>query len=258
MNEPPEAAAPMEAIAPLVRENQTIQRYLRQPPTRERDAWLGETFARLSREFGKAAAGYLFQSQWRYQEPEWFDHRLHLLDPDRYFNDFWTASSDNVINSLPYGGSLLDLCSGDGFYDYWFYRHRASVMAVERDRTLVEFAGMHHGHSQIMYVCADVLTWFYPHETFDCVVIRGAIEHFSAENQQRIFQKSLNALKPGGWFCGDTPAKKEDGLKALSAHECEWRDEAEMREALGHTFSDIETRTLISQERTTLLWRCRK
>lgn len=258
MKEPEEAKLPMDFLAPFLRQLPATQRYLNQRPSKERDLWLGEEFARIAGEFGKAAAAYLFQAQWRYQEPEWFDHRLHILDPERYFNDFWTASSDNVISVLPFGGRLLDLCSGDGFYDYWFYRHRADVVCIERSREVCDFASKHHSHPRIKYMCGDVLTYGMPTDAFDVVVIRGAIEHFSAADQQLIFKKSLAALKPGGWFCGDTPAKKADGSKALGAHECEWHDEQEMREVLGRIFSEIETRTLVSEERTTLLWRCRK
>jgi SAM-dependent methyltransferase len=251
-------AAGVAAVVESVEQLPDVLKAARATPTRESDRQIGEAFARMSAECGRVAAAYLFRSQWSYVEPEWFDHRLHILDPENHFNDFWTASADNVIGILPLAGRLLDLCSGDGFYDYWFYRFRADVTCVERNREVYEFARKHHRHSRIRHILADVLDYRPIDGHFDVVVIRGAIEHFSREDQQRVFRKAMDALKPGGYFCGDTPAKKEDGTKALGAHEYEWADEDEMRRALGSVFSQIETRTLVSEARTTLFWRCRK
>jgi SAM-dependent methyltransferase len=246
------AAASVDRLPGLLRATE-------QRPTHRSDAQIGELFARMATDCGKVAAAYLFRSQWAYNEPEWFDHRLHLLDPDEHFNDFWTASADNVIRVLPLGGRLLDLCSGDGFYDYWFYRYRASVLAIERNAEVIALAAKHHAHPKIEYVDADILTYAYPAEAFDTVVIRGAIEHFSETDQQRIFQIARDALKPGGYFCGDTPAKRGNETKALGAHEYEWADEPEMRRMLRSIFAEdsIETSTLVSENRTTLFWRCR-
>jgi SAM-dependent methyltransferase len=231
---------------------------MRERPTQATDSQIGEHFAALSRAYGQIAAAHLFRSEWCYVEPEWFDHRLHLLDPETHFNDFWTASSDNVISVLPLGGRLLDLCSGDGFYDYWFYRHRAQIVGIEKNQAVFDFACLHHGDMSISYELADVLTYQPKPEHFDTVVIRGAIEHFTRDDQQRIFRKAWTALKEGGWFCGDTPAKRGEETKALEAHEYEWRDEQEMREELSCVFKVVECRTLISRNRTTLLWKCQK
>lgn len=234
------------------------ERLILEPASKERDRQLGELFAVQAKEYGKLAAEFLFRSEWKYGAPEWFDHRLHLLDPDKWFNDYWTASADNVVRVLPLNGTLLDLCSGDGLYDYFWYRFRAYVTCVEADCDVLDFARKHHSHSRIKYIHADVLSYEPRTSSFDVVLIRGAIEHFSQENQQRLFWKSYDALKPGGYFCGDTPAAYTTGEKMLTKHECEWHDEAEMRQALSAVFTDIETWALKSVDRTTLFWRCRK
>ena len=70
-----------------------------------------------------------------------------------------------------------------------------------------------------------------------------------------------NLLKPGGYFCGDTPAAHDGENKMLSSHEYEWRDEAQMTEELSSTFENIDTKTFISKkpiDRITLLWACKK
>jgi 2-polyprenyl-3-methyl-5-hydroxy-6-metoxy-1,4-benzoquinol methylase len=226
----------------------------------------GEEYAAESRRFGILAAKHLFRAQWKYTEPEWYDHRLHFLDPERHQTDFWTMSADNVIRVLPLHGQLLDLCSGDGFYDYWFYRLRAEVTCIERNPGAHAFAVKHHSHARIKYILADVLEYQPEATRFDVVLIRGAIEHFSKENQAAIIRSAHGALKPGGYFCGDTPAK-QGKAKLLGAHEYEWGGEVEMIAMLSANFSDIETWSLESEtelhpgdigRRTTLFWRCRK
>lgn len=227
------------------------------PSTKERDADIGERLARLASEYGKMAGKFLFRAQWGYGAPEWYDHRLAILDPERHAVDFWTASADNVIRVLPFGGRLLDLCSGDGFYDHWFYRLRADVVCVEKNEEAYRFAVEHWSHPKINYIWSDVLKYHPVERSFDVVLIRGAIEHFNREDQQKLFVKAKLALKPGGYFCGDTPAKQDDGNKALESHEYEWADELEMRAELAKVFTDIETWSLQSENRTTLFWRCR-
>lgn len=239
--------------------------------TKQTDNAAGERYARESARYGKIAAEHLFRAQWSYDTPEWYDHRLHWLDPEHHFTDFWTMSADNVIRVLPLGGRLLDLCSGDGFYDYYWYKLRAQVTCIERSKEAHEFAVKHHWHPRIKYILGDILTEPFEAETYDVVLIRGAIEHFSWDNQQLIISKSHAALKAGGYFCGDTPAADPEQDKLLASHEYEWRNEAEMKAALETTFSNIETFALESDtdlhngnpngspgKRTTLFWRCRK
>ncbi len=232
--------------------------YAQKSAAQRQDLVLGEYFYQLALHAGKLASELLFKGQWDYETPEWFDHRHHLLNPERWFTDFWAASADNVLPLLPLGGKLLNLCSGDGFYDYYFFRKRASqIIGIEMNDDAYRFANRLHAAGNIQYIKDNVLTWTPPPSHFDVVVIRGAIEHFSPADQQTIFRTAHKALKPGGWFCGDTPAKKTVG-KHLSWHEHEWRDESEMRDALGTCFDKVQTGTLTSREIVTLFWRCQK
>lgn len=231
---------------------------------RQDDLTKGEQYAELARLYGKLAAECLFRGQWTYETPEWFDHRLHLLDPVKHFNDFWTASADNVISVMPLDGTLLDLCCGDGFYDYHFYRHRCSlIVAVDNNSDALGYARQFHSDPVITYVEANVLQ-LDTTDMYDTILIRGAIEHFEESTQQYLFQFAHDHLKPGGWFCGDTPAKRVGpGMpdKMLDAHEHEWADEGEMITALKQsvfTASRCRTRTLVCRNRTTLFWKCQK
>jgi SAM-dependent methyltransferase len=227
--------------------------------SQQNDRLLGEYYAQISKQLGRLASDLIFKAQWNYYSPEWFDHRHHFLNPERFGGDFWAMSADLVLLRLPLEGRILNLCSGDGFYDYHFFSHRASeVVAVEKNRQAYQQALDHHGKANIRYVLHDVLTFTPLRDHFDVVVIRGAIEHFSADDQQRIFKMAWDALKPGGWFCGDTPANPDKERKKLQAHENEWADEAEMRDSLSFVFSTIETLTFPSRTVVNLFWQARK
>jgi len=217
----------------------------------------GECLAMLASQAGYQAVQRLRASG--HASPDWFDHRFHLLIPEEECLDFWTASADNVVFKLPMGGKVLDLCSGDGFYDYWFFRRRASeIVCVDIGPKAHRQAVRLHGGPGIVHHHANVLAWVPPAGHFDVVVCRGAIEHFSQANQQVIFRKAYEALKSGGWFCGDTPANPKENRKMLSAHENEWADANEMRAELAQVFPVIETSTLVSKQRTTLFWRAQR
>jgi SAM-dependent methyltransferase len=224
-----------------------------------RDLALGERCYQLARAAGEVAHRLLFAAQWGRGSPDWMDHRHHYLGHADEWTDFWTISADNVIGVLPFGGSLLNLCAGDAFYDFYFWRRRATeIVCVDINPACHRHYLRLHQAPEITYRLADVLTFQAPADHFDVVVIRGAIEHFSQHDQQRIFRLAHAAMKPGGWFCGDTPAARDTGVKMLSEHEFEWRDADQMRLELSRVFGHVETQTLVSKERTTLLWRARR
>jgi ubiquinone/menaquinone biosynthesis C-methylase UbiE len=220
---------------------------------------IGEYFAKISRYTGELVSNLLFQSQWGFKTPDWFDHRHHLLDPEKHFTDFWTASADNVIFVLPLNGKLLSLCSGDGFYEYYFFRKRAKeIVCIDSNPEVYRHAVRLHKAENIKYILGDVLDYEPEELYFDVVLIRGAIEHFSQESQQIIFKKALKALKIGGWFCGDTPANPNKDKYLLPAHQNEWDSEDEMRQELTKVFDFVKTYVLQSLERTTLFWKCKR
>lgn len=236
------------------------------PPEQRRQYILGEYFFLLWKQIGEESSELLINAQLKYTTPEWFDHRHHFLFPDKWLPDFVTESANNVLRVLPKRGKLLNLCSGDGFYDYYFFRHRAEkITCVELNDQVFEQAVRLHSAANIDYIKANVLEYVPEESYFDAVVIRGAIEHFSREDQQKILKKAHKALKNGGWFCGDTPEKdKVTQAKHLSFHDFEWSNEEEMRSVLGTTFSHIESLAYDSdnipplKQITTLFWRCRK
>jgi SAM-dependent methyltransferase len=244
-----------------------VMRILRvvKPAYRGAQRVLGEVLASVSASSGRAAAKNLFHAHWS-GSPEWFDGRLAILYPDKWMSDLSPVVHANIVEKLPLGGTLLDLCGGDGHLPYYEYSRRASkVVSVDYDITAHRHAVKHHSRPNIEYVPGRALDFTAHPESFDVVACRGAIEHFTQPDQQKIFRSALAMLKPGGWFCGDTAANKKGAQALLSHHENEWEDEAEMRRELEHVFTEVHTKTFNSVERAsgstirhTLLWQCRK
>lgn len=240
---------------------QSIKRLIK--PATEFLAEILVTFARVS---GRSAAFLLYFSQWRLATPEWFDGRLPQLSPARWNNDLNHIIYANVLDVLPMGGRLLDICSGDAFIPYYVYSLRAdAIVCVDYDQSAADHAKRFHAKAGIKYFNKSIFDFQDEKDSFDVIVIRGAIEHFSQEKQQKIFFMAKSLLKPGGYFCGDTPAKNSMVDKLLESHEYEWRDESEMRQELEKVFEKIETKIYVSREpidrvtlRTSLIWRCRK
>ena len=233
---------------------------------RKKDIILGEYFAKVSKVAGRMAANFLYRGRWGDIAPEWYDHRIHFLYPEKTFNDYWCITAVNAIQKLPLGGKVLDICSGDGFFAYYFYRTRAKhIDCIEISSFLCKHSQKHHSADNINYICADILEHDISPENYDIIVMRSAIEHFSEINQNIIFQKVRNSLKNNGWFLGETPANPEKNTIMLKSHENEWTDEAEMRKQMQNFFSHIECMTLKSKDqtqksadRTNLFWCCRK
>lgn len=242
-----------------------VLRKMARPAYRAAQRAVGETLAAVTMTCGRVAAWGLFGAHWG-GNPEWFDGRLAILHPDKWMSDLSPVVHANTVEVLPLNGSLLDLCGGDGHLPYYVYSRRASrIVSIDYDITAHRHAMRHHSRPNIEYVHGSVLDYDAPAESFDVVAIRGAIEHFSQPDQQKIFRLAMRLLKPGGWFCGDTAANKKGAQTLLSHHENEWEDEAEMRRELGRVFAEVHTKTFRSVERAsgdtirqTLLWRCRK
>jgi len=159
---------------------------------------IGELFARISKYSGWVSSNFLYLAQGKVGSPEWFDHRHHLLNPEKFYNDYRTASADNVTKVFPLGGRFLDLCSGDGFYDYYFFRDRASeIFCVDYNKDAYKLPVRLYKASNTTYILDDVVKYEAKESYYDVVLMRRAIEHFSQENQQIIFKRALKAFKWG-------------------------------------------------------------
>lgn len=154
---------------------------------------------------------------------------------------------------------MLSLCSGDGFYEYIFYQHRASeIVCYDYDNDAFQHAIKHHSSQKIKYNYENILNVDFGTSEYDIISMRGAIEHFSKGQQKDILNKISVSLKNGGYFCGDTVLARDSGEKSLEHHEFEWDDSKIANVMFKEYFSDIFVKEYKSIQRTTILWQCKK
>lgn len=111
--------------------------------------------------------------------PNWFDHRADLYCWRLRRNSFWIERGCYSRQSIKQGDRVLDLCCGDGFYDYYFYSSVASnIVAVDRDASAIAHARKWHALPNISFETMD-LTQTMPEGEFDSIIWDMAIEHFS-------------------------------------------------------------------------------
>lgn len=226
--------------------------------TKRENLIAAEHLIKIWKDIGVKANKLLFDARWQLSSPSWYDHRGHLLDIEKA-TDNWTLSADLVIRNLPLNGKLLSLCSGDGWYEYNFYSKRASeIICIDINTQAMRLARRIHKKSNIKHILGDILKYDYSKykNYFDTVSIRGAIEHFTKQEQAKIFKIAHYVLKPKSSFCGDTPAKISKN-KLLDAHENEFKNKNDILKISG-IFSKTESYTVVSKERTTIFWRCIK
>ena len=100
---------------------------------------------------------------------------------------------------------MLSLCCGDGFFEKHYYSKRcSSIVAVDRDNSALAYASRLHMAPNIDYRLSDIFDLDFPSNSFDVVVLRSAIEHFTEDQQRDMAASTKRWLKPGGWFVGDT------------------------------------------------------
>src|SRR5689334_2351592 len=91
------------------------------------EAWLAERWV-------SAAYRRLFLAQWGlYPLPEFFQHKIGHYWMWEARNSPWSVERGVFsLLAMKHGGSVLELCCGDGFNAHYFYRARAaSIVCVD-------------------------------------------------------------------------------------------------------------------------------
>jgi len=217
-----------------------------------------ENLVTLRDTIGRIASRGLFQSMLMGQGIDWFDHRHHMLDPSVQNRCSWVESAANPLRKLKANSTMLDICAGDAWYSrYFFVNYCTRIDCIDRGDVVSDHAKKINSHPNIKYKVADVLTADLGENRYDMAFIRGAIEHFSKDDQVLIFKKAARALVPGGWFCGDTPLERDE---KLSIHDYEWSSEDVGRELLEEAFVNVTIYSVYDHigDRTTIFWNCQK
>lgn len=235
-------------------------------PQQRADLIIGEYLYMLYENLGEITSKLLKRGQWSYQTPDWFDHRHHAINWKEESKNSWTESASLVLRYLSEGDKILNLCAGDAYYDSRFFHNMASsIDCIDINNTDSYKNYLIHQNikncSKIKYMYGNILEINFTQNFYDIVIMRSAIEHFSEENQIKLFEKINNSLKINGIYIGDTPANPDKYKhKQHSAHENEWLDEKEAHNTLSKYFRNVEVYTIYCNidQRNTIFWKAQK
>lgn len=215
--------------------------------------------SRVARRIASAAHHFQFNVEWGVDNPEFFEHHL-----DQYYS--WR----HTRNSLPWERgvystmalqatttpttkpTVLDLCCGDGFNDYYFYSLLAeSVTAIDFDPDAIKVAKRTNQAPNVTYVLGDIRSDI-PEGQFDNIVWDAAIEHFTEAETTALMGTIASRLKPTGILSGYTIVEAEDGHRHLHQHEYEFHGKEDLARFLTPWFETVQVWTTTFPNRTNL------
>ena len=201
----------------------------------------------------------LYRLQWisgLQPQPEHFDHRIDLYYGWRTSrNSLWVERG--VFGSLALkGGSLLELCCGDGFNARHFYSLRSKhVVACDFDPAAIQTARRTNAAPNVEFVLADIRTGM-PTGTYENIAWDAAIEHFTPEEIHGILVQAKTRLASGGILTGYTLVTAADGRKSLSHHEREFSSKEDLLSFLTPHFRHaLVFETLYPDRHNLYFWR---
>lgn len=195
----------------------------------------------LAASWAAAAFGRLKMVQWGLKpQPEHFDHRIDLYSQwMRTRNPLWVERGVFSGLALRPGGRLLELACGDGFAARNFFSIQSrEVVACDFDPAAIATARSYHSTENVNFLLADIRSNM-PAGIFDNVVWDAAIEHFTPAEIELILKNIRLRLTPDGILSGYTLVARADGVKALSHHEYEFRDKADLLRFLAPHFKNV-------------------
>lgn len=217
-------------------------------------AGLSESVRALSSDVHRVKFAYDWQVA---PTPEWHDHFL-----DQHFQfaqdrtSFWVERGVYTVLALTPGGTILELCCGDGFNTRHFYApFAAQIIAVDFDDTALAHARRYNGVPNIEFRHADIRTDL-PTGSFDNIVWDAAIEHFTETEIAILMREIKQRLVPGGVLSGHTIVEKADGAKHLHQHEREFRSKEDLAQFFTPHFANVRVFETIHPQRHNLYFYC--
>lgn len=210
--------------------------------------------ARLAERWAASANHRLFLVQWGlFPLPEFFEHKIGL---------YWMWRATNSPHSLErgifsllamkQGSKTLELCCGDGFNAYYFYRARAgSMLCVDFDPKAIGYARRHFKSDAIRYEVADIRTQM-PTGSFDNIVWDAAIEHFTEAEIADVMNNIKQRLGSTGILSGFTIVERADGKKSLEHHEYEFKSKEDLARFLTPHFANVRVFETVYPDRHNL------
>ena len=197
-------------------------------------------------------------TEWELKNPEYFEHQMDLnwkwhQSQTAYPMERGVFSSFALSNDVSALGKTLDLCSGDGFYSYYFYSKRSSsVISIDFDPHAIKFAQKNYGHAKnIDFQLGDIRRDI-PDGPFDNIIWDAAIEHFTEMEIAELVARIKSVLKIGGVLSGYTIVEAGSGIKHLHQHEYEFHNKEDLVRFLKPHFKKVHVFSTTYPDRTNL------
>ena len=151
-------------------------------------------------------------------EDLWGELMFVMHDPEhlRFVNNGradWFESLD-----IP-GRRVLDLGSGNGYFDLELGRRGYEVVAVDQVGTVVEAARQLLDDEPVEFIISDLRDVEFEEETFDAVTLFGVTGMLSVEDDTRLLEDCFNWLEPGGSLVVDSDIDMAERETIEAEHE---------------------------------------
>ncbi len=193
--------------------------------------------------------------EWSSDNPEHFDHFMDVhyqwkKSRTSYPMERGVFSSFALANSEDEYGDTLDLCSGDGFYTYYFYSKRSKkVIGIDFDKLAIASAKKNFPKVNIDFVLGDIRTDI-PDGPFRNVVWDAGIEHFTELEISSLMSRIKDVMEVDGILSGYTI--KEDHQhegKMLHQHEYEFHSKEDLARFFQPHFRNVQIIETVYPER---------
>jgi SAM-dependent methyltransferase len=196
----------------------------------------------LSQRISSALAQCVFLRDWKMQvrgRPRYFKHLIDLGRwPYEPFRWSFTARGVYAREDMFEGCKVLDLCCGDGSYNFLFFSDIAGTIdAVDYDAHAISYARRQFARPNISYHEIDIVNQPLPSTDYDFGIWNAAICYFHEEEIRRIIEKIIAAGKKNMKLCGMLP--KANGWVD---HKTEFADRASIEKFLRHYFGIVGVR----------------
>jgi ubiquinone/menaquinone biosynthesis C-methylase UbiE len=183
---------------------------------------------------------------------EWFDHQLDAqYQWPRFGRTGFVERGVLSALTLQRGGSVLELCCGDGFSTRHFYAPKAGrVVAVDANPSALAHARTFNAVDNVRYEQCDI-TRALPDGPFDNVVWDTAIHHFTRDDATAILRRVASVLTPEGALSGHTVI--EPGSHYVYQLQS-FHDATDLAELLANVFPHVCVRTTTDALRTDLFF----
>lgn len=136
-------------------------------------------------------------------------HPLRNVNEDEYWASGVAQAEDAAI-WIPEGGTVMDFGCGDGRLTLPLALFGFKVIAADASEAMLHRVRQNVRHRasndlDITYLRTDGVDLQEGPESCDVIVARAVLIHHSHDDAERIVQKMVTVLKPGGYLIADWP-----------------------------------------------------